>query len=322
MQEIKKDSSKEGMGVVIGRFQTPLLTDGHDDLINHVFNMHEKVLIIIGLSPVKATKNNPLDFETRRRMISNAYPKAIIQYIEDHPSDQEWSKKLDKVIEYNTPPSTQVTLHGSRDSFIRSYHGRYTAEAFEQRVFTSATRVRKSVSLQVSDGHSFRSGVIWATQNQYDKCFPTVDVAIAKKDEDGNITDILLGRKYIDGEVYRFPGGFVDPAKTGAESDYLESNAKREVREECGPNLEIGDMQYVGSFMVDDWRYRSEKDKIVTTLFVADYMWGDPIASDDLDEVRWFSINELNIGMMFEAHIPLMSALFERKLEKEFISKK
>jgi bifunctional NMN adenylyltransferase/nudix hydrolase len=318
MQEIKKDSSKDGMGVVVGRFQTPVLTDGHDDLIQHAFNMHEKVLIVIGLSPVKATKNNPMDFETRRKMIIGSFPQATIAYIENHPSDIEWSKKLDQVIEHSGPPDAGVTLYGSRDSFIESYHGRHTTSAFEQRVFTSATRVRKSVALKVSNDHSFRAGVVWATQNQYDKCFPTVDVGIVKKDKDGNITDILLGRKFIDGNKYRFVGGFVDPSSDGAASDYLEANARREVREECGVNLEVDNFEYVGSFMVDDWRYRSEKDKIVTTLFMATWQWGDPVASDDIDEVRWFNINDLTESNIVKTHIPLMRSLFEKKIGKKF----
>jgi bifunctional NMN adenylyltransferase/nudix hydrolase len=318
MEEIKKVTSKEGMGVVVGRFQTPVLTDGHDDLIEHAFNNHEKVLIVVGLSPVKATKNNPMDFETRRKMISSAFPLATIQYIDDHPSDIEWSKKLDKIIEYNVPPDTNVVLYGSRDSFIESYHGKYNTEAFEQRVFTSATQVRKVTSLKIANDSAFRAGVVWATQNQYDKCFQTVDVGIVKRDTDGNITDILLGHKNIDGNnMYRFPGGFVDPSN-GEAGDYLESNARREVSEECGTNIEIGDLGYVGSFLVDDWRYRSEKDKIVTALFVATWQWGDPIAGDDLDEVRWFNIDELSEDIIVKTHVPLMRALFERKIGKEF----
>ena len=58
------------VGVIIGRFQCHKLTDGHKELINYVISKSDKVLIFIGVSPLKPDIKNPLPFEMRKQMIS------------------------------------------------------------------------------------------------------------------------------------------------------------------------------------------------------------------------------------------------------------
>jgi bifunctional NMN adenylyltransferase/nudix hydrolase len=56
-------------------------------------------------------------------------------------------------------------------------------------------------------------------------------------------------------------------------------------------------MQYEGSFRVADWRYKNETDKIITTLFSTDYISGLPQGSDDIAEVKWFTLDTV-LGMI------------------------
>ena len=53
-------------------------------------------------------------------------------------------------------------------------------------------------------------------------------------------------------------------------------------------------MTYEKSFRVNDWRYRNEDDKIITTLFTTEYVGGDPVGSDDIAEVKWFPLKQLS----------------------------
>jgi len=113
---------------------------------------------------------------------------------------------------------------------------------------------------------------------------------------------ILLGRKSTD-KLFRFPGGFSDP-----NSDSLEADARREVAEEMG--VEVGDVRYVGSTLVNDWRYRNEPDCIKTALFTAAYVHGRPTPSDDMDaEVRWFVLADLTEKDIAPSHRPLFRML-------------
>ena len=101
-------------------------------------------------------------------------------------------------------------------------------------------------------------------------------------------------------------GGFTDP-----EDDCYETAARRELTEECGP-IEVGDLSYETSARIDDWRYRSEEDKIITTLFSCDYQYGDPKAQDDIMDLAWFPMKELasmiEQGKISEEHHGLISA--------------
>lgn len=301
---------KEGVGAFVGRFQVSDLTDGHKSLFESVIERHQKTICVIGLAEIKASKNNPLDFESRRKMIEKLYPEITIVYIKDATDDKAWSKKLDNLISTHIPPASKVVLYGSRDSFIKRYHGRFETKELVQESFTSGTCDRTNNAFAVTNTKDFRAGVIWATQNQYDNCFPTVDIAIVDRTDPKNLR-LLLARK--PGEVgYRFVGGFVEPKGDPGTIDVLELNAKREVEEET--HVLTDDYKYVASLLVDDWRYRYERSKIVTTLFKATYIHGKPEPDDDVEELRWFSVSEDKdvvmdiINNTVREHKPLMKA--------------
>jgi bifunctional NMN adenylyltransferase/nudix hydrolase len=173
----------------------------------------------------------------------------------------------------------------------------------------SGSSERKSASLEVRSSADWRAGVVYAAYNSYPQALPTVDVAVTRTVEGGE-REILLARK--PGEKgYRLIGGFVDPTDAS-----LEAAARREVMEEA--HVEISTPVYTGSFLVDDWRYRHEVDKIVTTLFVAEYMYGAIQPDDDIEELRWFRLNGTpEIGEIVDAHRPLLVTLLDRVEKKD-----
>jgi bifunctional NMN adenylyltransferase/nudix hydrolase len=267
------------VGVIVGRFQVHALHDGHRDLIQHVCEKHDKVIIVLGLSPLVVTSNNPLDFQSREQMIHEFFPDVIVAYIKDQPDDALWSKSLDGVIKDLITPAQSVVLYGSRDSFIRHYSGKHQTRELvpEDASFYSGTAIRKMIARSSTRRTAdFRAGVAWAASSRFPTAFQTVDVAILDHDNER----LLLGRKPNE-RLYRFVGGFSDPR-----SDSLEHDARREVMEETGVSVE--DIRYVGSTVVDDWRYRSEVDCIKTALFTAYYVHGPARAGDDIEEVKWF----------------------------------
>jgi len=313
---MKHKKEEYAVGVLVGRFQVHELHTAHYDLIKSVCNEHDKVIIFLGLSPLMVTRNNPLDFESRKQMILQEFPEVNVLYIKDTKEDEPWSTKLDEQISDLVGSQQSVVLYGSRDSFISHYTGKYNTQELLQESFISGTEIRRSISRKVKNTPEFRAGVIWGAYNQYPKTYATVDVAVLNEEE----TKILLARKPFETQ-FRFIGGFSDP-----ESESYEEDARREVYEEAC--IDVTDPIYLGSFKVDDWRYRSEIDKIKTMFFVCRYFAGKPEARDDVVEVRWFDLNDfydhklyefdqtvlINKGNLVDNHVMLMRRLIERKV--------
>ena len=273
---------KYDTAVIVGRFQVHELHSAHRDLIQSVCDKHEKVIIFLGLAPVVNTKNNPLDFESRKQMIQAEFPNAIIAYIKDVDSDALWSKTLDKQINDLASPTHTVVLYGSRGSFLDLYQGKYPTIELEPESYVSGTDIRTKLSKSVKANPDFRAGVIWASANRFPTTFTTVDVAIFNDD----YTEILLGRKENE-EKFRLIGGFADP-RDGS----FEHSAAREMMEETslGTGSGVSSFTYLGSYNIDDWRYRNEVDCIRTLLYAVQPMGRGARPGDDIHELRWFDL--------------------------------
>jgi bifunctional NMN adenylyltransferase/nudix hydrolase len=126
----------------------------------------------------------------------------------------------------------------------------------------------------------------------YPTSFQTVDAVIWN-----HFTgEILLGKKEKDGELWRLPGGFIDPSDVS-----LESGVLREISEEC-PGIQVAYPLYLFSHRQDDERYRNSIHKILTAVFSLEYKAGVPKAGDDLKQVEWFPAHAFT-NWFFENHI-------------------
>ena len=295
----EKVTKATDVGVIVGRFQVNELHEAHVDLITSVLNKHDRVLVFLGNSTIRNTLNNPLDYRARRTMIADKFPAVEIHYINDNPSDSTWTKNLDKLIGEQLLPMQTVTLYGSRDSFLKCYTGKYTTCELEATTFISGTEVRRRVCNNYPPTADYRAGMIAATAYRFPTAFQTVDIAVVN-----DKGELLLARKPEE-KKWRFIGGFSDPASVS-----LEEDAKREVQEEAG--VEVGNITYLGSTLINDWRYRGEIDKIKTALFVAKYVFGKPEGADDVAEVKWVSINNLTKNDIVETHHVLIDMFNEK----------
>jgi bifunctional NMN adenylyltransferase/nudix hydrolase len=298
-EEMKE--KKEDVGVVIGRFQVDNLHEAHKALLNSVAESHGRLIIMIGLSQAKCTFSNPLDFDTRRAMLQEHYPKATIMYINDIHDDVIWSNDLDKKISNLIGPAQSVCMYGSRDSFIPYYHGKFKTVELMQETFYSGTEVRRQIAVKSNHTADFRAGAIWAMSNQYPSPMFTIDVAIFND----NFTKILLGKK-VKEDKYRLIGGFVN------NREKLSAAVAREAVEET--HLVLKDIKYLDSFHIKDWRYSSDRDQITTTLHTATIESGKPEPDDDISELKWFDFNPNLLNEVVPNHIILIDALLEAEL--------
>ena len=264
------------VGVIVGRFQIPILHEAHQKIISEVVSRHKKCIVFVGASPTLGTKEHPLDFVNRKVMIEKVFPTVVVLPIADVNNDELWSKNLDSAIRV-TYPQGSVVLYGGRDSFVKHYTGKFDAYEFPTHDYRPATEIRAEIGRTVINSDDFRAGVIYSTQNQFKRTHLTIDVLLYDKTK-----GVLLGRKRNE-KNFRFIGGFV-------EGETLEAAVIKEAKEEAG--VDLFNMKFLGSSVISDWRYQYTSDSVLTSLFAAE-VDGTPVAGDDIVEVKWFSFEEL-----------------------------
>ncbi len=129
-----------------------------------------------------------------------------------------------------------------------------------------------------------KCGHQWPT---YDNPLPTVDVVIARENEQGNPEVLLILRKNPP-PGWALPGGFVDTGET------VEEAAVREAREETG--LQVTSLELLGVYSRPD---RDPRHHTISTVFIA-RAEGVPQAADDAAEARFFPLDRLPENIAFD----------------------
>jgi bifunctional NMN adenylyltransferase/nudix hydrolase len=318
------------INIVVGRFQVDDLHDGHRYLLDIANKEGDKLVVLLGCTVVKLDKKDPLDFETRKVMIQSLYPEALVIPVWDNKSDKVWSDNLDQIIEelcWQMPPDEwhEAILYHSRDSFRSHYSGICKCKEIEALIEDNGTRLREEVrQMPPLNSKQYRQGIIKASGMGYPKVYAVVDMFVYNH-ETGKV---LLGRRK-DEKEWRLFGGFSDPTDQG-----FKYTAQRELKEECGLDIPIGNFETIDSFPVDDWRFRGREDKIITTLYWVDAdseTADEAVGSDDIFEVKWFDIRDLfslnenpNLSqypgpLIVEEHIVLINAAYQHWLEIQHI---
>ncbi len=293
--------NNKNIGVVMGRFQVAELHTGHRHLIDYALRENDQVAVILGNGEALLSPRNPLPPLVRTRIISEHYPDVTVLEHRDHPNDTEWSKNFDALVR-GAFADANIRLYASRDSFAPHYSGEFPIITVPEFAKENGTEERASIFATCDWSRPFREGMIAAQHLRPALSYQTVDIAMVRHPQ----MELLLGQKVTDGDKWRLIGGFVDPT-----DESLEGAALRELGEEAG-NLLTHEVTYLGSYRVDDWRYRGEKDKLLTSLFLTYHMGGEPKAGDDLATVAWHALATLDLNTIVESHRPLI----ERVLEK------
>ena len=286
---------RPGVGVAVGRFQVHRLHDGHKHLLSQI-QMHQKSLVCIGLRPALCTPHDPLDYPTRERMLKDHCKDAVVVPLPDRPSDKLWSEYLDSLIRVMFPTDV-VTIYQGRDSFQGRYLGEHKVVEVEELPHVSGTDLRDSISRTVMNSEEFRAGVIYGATNQFCRLDPVVDVCLYRDDPEKDFS-ILLGQRSYETDVYRLPGGHIEPTDASAEAA-----ARRELMEETGLTGEDFDiLDHVRVTSLDAPGYA-----MFSTLFLAKHTQGSPQPGSDMGRLLWVELRKLESLRYADNHEELIA---------------
>ena len=287
---------KKTLGVIVGRFQTPDITPGHEFLFEEVYKRHKNLVVFIGCKPphFQPDEKNPLDFFSRKSMIQASKPDVSILSITDNRYDEEWSIELDKRID-EIKGAFDVILYGSRDSFISHYKGKFETHELESTIIYSATSVREEIIQKELEDKKFRCGFIYGLSERLVCGLHNSFGLLYEKEENGKIK-ILIGKKRGDKEYSLF-GGVYSP---DSDKNYADT-MKRTMKEQLGDNIEIGSVKFLFDAQLDHWAYKSSNDKLHANFFLCQRAWGYVRPNHDYELVEWVTLEEFeNKKLVFE----------------------
>lgn len=239
-------------------------------------------------------------------MLVDRYPQLTFIPMDDYQDDKVWAGKIDAVLD---GIHSWQGISGP-DGFKKVYEqngGKWPVKEIDQlSPLSESTRRREDIGDHLRiDNLDKRQAMIWTAHNLRDQVFPTVDVVCSRVGSVGTYDntlvpeiDILVGRKKHE-RLFRFPGGFVD-----LKDPSLLDAAKREFSEEV-KNLEVGAWKYGTSMKINDWRFKDTQG-IMTTIFFCSYVFGKPMAGDDLQDVQWARLDSLRPDLFVPAHRPIV----------------
>lgn len=139
---------------------------------------------------------------------------------------------------------------------------------------------------------------------KYKNPYPTVDIIIEIKREDGKSGIVLIKRKNPP-YGWAIPGGFVDYGES------LEQAALREAKEETSLDIRL-----IKQFHTYSDPKRDPRKHTISTVFIAKAK-GLPVAQDDAAEIGIFSRQEIDFPLTFD-HEKILRDYFQNR-DKNFL---
>lgn len=290
-----------GAAVVIGSFAHGGFSPYEKDFISWINSQgFDKVHVLITAGAVQCTIEHPLTpavvaASLRGAGISNL---GSIDVVGSQATDEDWVIGVRTAVSGIGSESSKTVLIGNRLEGLLTEKALYpcTVNVFQPTRFYKAAEPQASQLMAGTLADAVRYGMETAAARHYPTSYQTVDVAIINPEK-----QVVYMCHKKPGDLPRFVGGFVDPSDKS-----LDHAAMRECLEETG--CDVIHLEMIGTYRIDDTRYRFEKDKILTALFVGTTR-DTPVPADDICEIEAVPLDRFDDIDVVPQHEKLRSAV-------------
>ena len=311
----------KSIGVLYVPFQVPELLEPHRNILCEMHKNFGTVVIALLVRRVTPTKQAPLDYATRERMVREYYSSSlnyvhVVPVVDTKYPENKVTALESAVKSLFSEPATFVLY--TSDEFSKLYKengGKWriptdkTTDTFAHAVLGCEEESRANIpnKTPIADA-AFRRGLIYGIRSQFPINWPTVDMAI-RWEKDGKVR-YLFGKK--PGERnWRFAGGFKDREDSNFEAAVWREAGEEVLKKGVEPHKVFDMPRYITSRNVGDWRYKGEADGITTVFYQVNFHGTeDQIkAGDDLCDAAWLTLAEIRQQGIEGEHIYLLDSL-------------
>lgn len=283
-------------GVIVGKFQAPMLTEGHKQILSTAGNKSDHLLIFIFDNEIPFSSSNPLSYDVRERILLDFVRNKVCKHATFYKlSDQKYASSLQNSIDktlsyYDIGGKNTATIYGGPNNFANDYTGIANKVILPLVQGKNSSELRDMAYNLKQTTLLFHSGMINALNWREPICHNFI-VPLVTSNEKGPVllVEQLTTMKNL--TIPTFP--------VVARFDDLIHQSRAELKD-IFPELKFSSGSLLGSIKINDWRFRDTEDFCYYHLVYhrADY-------SDAPEGLKWLG-HPLNSYLFEEEYHPLL----------------
>lgn len=240
------------IGVVVGKFQTPYLTEAHQHLFDKAIEENDQLVIFVLDKHIEFTDNNPLPYRIREDMLLQNFWGESNGRISIYPlQEQKYASvlqhNLDSTLLSHWSASHEFTLYSGADGVGSFYDGLCKVEICEFQSRKKSKQLRSYAFDKEDYEKEIAQGMIHAVGHKPPLCYNYVVSIVRARDG-------LITIKYPDTKYLSFPTIELN----SEHNSIIEASFSHITTLVPGASLTQG--SHLHSIKVDDWRFRDSED--------------------------------------------------------------
>lgn len=247
------------IGVIVGRFQSPYLTDGHKALLKEAYQNSDEVAIFLLNNTIPFSDSNPLPFDLRQALLLNYVTreykdkKTTFYSLPDQKYKSTLMFSIDQALITAYTNMVKFTMYGGPRSLAATYCGIAEVKLIEDNFHSNRSKDARNEAYDTQAFNvDFLKGVIHALNYRRVVCHNYIVSVLLHQDEDGETYCIAREDSKLKRHVF--------PTESVVSTyDTYEEQSKASM-EQMFKGAIISSGSHIVSMKVDDWRFGNTSD--------------------------------------------------------------